>query len=124
MDESKKIKEKFDVLYEEWQKVIQDPKIQISSRPRDYINNEPYREIIRLGKCALPFILEKIAQGNFLMNQAAIEVSGLHLDKIVENEIRKIPSDRALFLADETPQFLSEQQKSELILKYAKKTNG
>ena len=124
MDESKKIKEKFDVLYEEWQRVIQDPKIQISSRPQDYTNNKPYREIIRLGKGALPFILEKIVQGNFLMNQAAIEVTGLHLDKMIKNEIGNSPSDRVAFMAEKTPQFLSEQQKSELILKYARKENG
>lgn len=121
MKEPKQTKEKFDALYEEWLKIIEDPKIQFSSRPQDYTNNKPYREIVGLGKDALPFILEKLAQGVFFMNQAAMEVAGLNLDSVIEKEA-KMPSDkRAAFMARETPQFLSEQQKSELILKYAKK---
>ena len=56
------IKEKFDALFAEWEKVIQEPKIQLSSRPQDYIKNEPYREIVKLGKDVLPFIMEKLEE--------------------------------------------------------------
>lgn len=52
-NEKKDIKEKFDALFTEWERVIQNPKIQFSSRPQDYIDNEPYREIAKLGKDAL-----------------------------------------------------------------------
>jgi hypothetical protein len=120
MEESKEIKEKFETLYEEWLKVIQDPKIQLSSRPQDYTNNVPYKEIVRLGKDALPFILEKITQGNFFMNQAAMELLDVNLNKLVEKEL-SLPSEKKVtFMAKEEPKFLSEQQKSELILKHAK----
>lgn len=86
MEKSKKIKEQFDALYAEWEKVIQDPKIQISSRPQDYTDNEPYRKIVKLGKDALPFISEKMEQGVFFMNEAALKITGNTVDKIIEEE--------------------------------------
>ena len=118
MEKSKKIKEQFDALYAEWEKAIQDPKIQFSSRPQDYIDNKPYREIAKLSKDILPFILEKIEQGVFFMNQAALEIAGIHLDKIIVEEKEKPAKERLNFLAEKIPEFLSEQQKSKLILKY------
>jgi len=118
MEKSKKIKEQFDTLYEEWEKVIQDPRIQLSSRPQDYIDNEPYREIVKLGKDALPFVSEKLEQGVFFMNQAALEIAGTQLEEIVEEENKKPSEERVSFFAEKTPEFLSEQQKSELILKH------
>ena len=118
MEKSKKIKEQFDALYAEGEKAIQDPKIQFSSRPQDYIDNKPYREIVKLGKDILPFILEKIEQGLFFMNQAALEVAGIRLDKIILEEKEKPAKERLDFLAKKIPEFLSEQQKSKLILKY------
>ncbi|MCJ7516327.1 MAG: hypothetical protein MUO89_10295 [Dehalococcoidia bacterium] len=118
MKESKSIKEKFNLLYAEWEEAIQDPKIQSSSRPQDYIDNEPYREIVKLGKDALPFILVKMKRGVFFMNEAALKIAGKNLDKIIEEESSKPARQRAKFLAKETPAFLSEQQKSELILKH------
>lgn len=127
MEKSKKIKERFDALYEEWVKVIQDPKVQASSRPQDYIDNEPYREIVKLGKDALPFILEKIEQGVFFMNQAALAITNSSLDEIIKEEKKKPPAKRVDFFAvkkaEEMPKFLSEQQKSKLILKYLQTQN-
>lgn len=120
MKSSKKKKEQFDALYAEWEEVIQDPKIQFSSRPQDYIDNEPYRKIVKLGKDALPFVLEKIEQGVFFMNQAALEIAETHLDRIIEEENKKPVREKVDFLAEKKPEFLSEQQKSKLILKYLK----
>ncbi len=117
MEKSKNIKEQFDALYAEWEKVIQDPKIQSSSRPKDYINNEPYRKIVKLGKDVLPFLLEKMDKGVFFMNEAALKIAGDNLDRIIFEETKKPVKDRMDFLA-EKPKFLSEQQKSKLILKY------
>ncbi len=117
MDKSKKTKEQFDALYAEWEKVIQDPKIQLSSRPQDYTDNEPYRKIVKLGKDALPFILEKLEQGVFFMNEAALKITGTTLDKIIAEEKKKPVKARVDFLAEKTPELLSEQQKSKLILK-------
>lgn len=121
MDKSKNIKEQFDALYAEWEKIVQDPKIQSSSRPRDYINNKPYQEIIKLGNDALPFILEKVEKGVFFMNEAALKIAGNNLDRIINEETKKPAEDRMDFLAEEKPEFLSEQQKSKLILKYIRR---
>lgn len=118
MEKSKDIKEKFDALYAEWEEVIQSPKIKASSNPHDYIDNEPYRAIVKLGKEALPLILKKIEEGVFFMNQAALEIAGTNLDKITEEENKKPVKAKVAFMAKKTPQFLSEQQKSELILKH------
>jgi hypothetical protein len=117
MDSNKK-KEIFNALYAKWEKVIQDPRIQFSSRPRDYTDNEPYREIVKLGKDALPFILEKIEQGVFFMNEAALKMAEISLDEIIEEEKNKPASKRIDFLVEKIPEFLNEQQKSKLILKH------
>lgn len=114
------VRAEFDRLYAEWEEHIKDLKIQLSSRPKEYVQVEPYREIVKLGKDALPFVLEKIADGVFLMNQAALELSGIDEQEILERERRLPVEDRAAFAAKEVPQFLSEQQKSELIIKHLK----
>jgi len=121
MDKREELKEQFDALYAEWLKVIQNPKVQISSRPQDYTNNEPYREIVEMGRNALPFIREKIEQGEFLMNEAALKIAELDLDKIIGEEAKRPSAERIDFLSEKIPKFLSEQQKSKLILKYIQK---
>lgn len=117
MEKSNKVKEQFDALYAEWEKVVQDPEVQISSRPQDYINNEPYRGIVKLGKDALPFILEKIEHGVFFMNDAALKISGKNLDQIIAEEKEKPLAAGLDFLVEKEPKFLSEQEKSKLILR-------
>lgn len=101
-DKNKEIKKKFDTLFAEWERVILDPKIQLSSRPRDYIDNEPYRELVRLGKDVLPFVIEKLEQGAFFLNQAVVDIAGLKMEDIVGKERR----------------FPSEQEKSTLLVKW------
>ena len=73
--EENAIREKCETLFRDWQGAIQDPKIRTSSRPEDYTKNEPYQEIIRLSKGALPFLIEKLEEGHFLLNQAVIEIA-------------------------------------------------
>lgn len=92
-DGNKEIKEKFDTLFVEWEKAIQDPRIQLSSRPRDYIDNEPYRELVKLGKDALPFVIEKLEQGVFFLNQAVADIVGMKMEDIIGKE-RRFPSEQ------------------------------
>jgi len=111
-------KKQFNATYKKWERAIQDPRIQLSSRPQDYTDIEAYQGIVKLGKEALPFILEKIEKGVFLMNQAALQLSGVDVEKLVEEETKQPVRKRVRFLAQrKKPAFLSEQQKSELILK-------
>jgi len=96
------IKKKFDTLFAEWERFIQDPKIQLSSKPQDYISNEPYREIVKLGRDTLPFIIEKLEQGVFFLNQAVVDITGIKMEEIIGKERR----------------FPSEQEKSDLLIKW------
>lgn len=100
--ENREVREKFDALFAEWEKIIRDPKIRLSSRPQDYVDNEPYREIVKLGKDALPFIMEKLEQGVFFMNQAVVNITGVKMEEIISKERR----------------FPSEQEKSDLLVKW------
>ncbi len=108
-NDNKKVKEKFDALFAEWEKAIQAAKIRLSSRPQDYINNKPYCEIVKLGREVLPFIIEKLEQvegswngGGFFLNQAVVEITGSKMEEIIGNDRR----------------FVSEQEKSALIVKW------
>jgi hypothetical protein len=101
-DEKRELKERFDALFAEWEKVILDPKVRLSSRPQDYLNNKPYREIVKLGEDVLPFIMAKLEQGIFLLNQAVVDIAGIKMEQIIGKE----------------QQLLSEQKKSDLILKW------
>ena len=92
-NDQRDINEQFDKLFAEWERVIQDPKIQLSSRPQDYIDNEPYREIVKLGRDALPLIMEKLEQGVFFMNQAVVEIAGLDMAEVVGRE-KRFPSEQ------------------------------
>jgi len=100
--EDKNIKEKFDALFADWEKAIQDPQIRLSSKPQDYTNNEPYRELVKLGRGALPFIMEKLEQGVFFLNQAVVEITDIKIDEII-GKARRFPS---------------EQEKSTLLVKW------
>ena len=102
--DDKKIRERFNTLFMQWEKVIQDPKIQLSSRPQDYVNNDPYREIVKLGNEALPLIMEKLEKGVFFLNQAVLDITRIKTQEIFGSERR----------------FLSEQEKSSLIVKWLK----
>ncbi len=97
------IGKRFDALFTDWEKTIQDPKIRISSRPRDYVDNEPYREMVKLGREVLPFIIEKLETGHFLLNQAVMDIAGIDIEEVVGKE--------RLFL-------LSEQEKSALLVEW------
>jgi len=101
-NENKQVKEKFDALFVTWEKLIQDPKIQLSSRPQDYIDNQPYREIVKLGSDALPFIIEKLERGVFFLNQAVLDITGVNMEEIISKDKR----------------FPSEQEKSLLLIKW------
>lgn len=118
MDNTAEIKKKFDDLYEEWQEVIRSPRIQASSNPDDYINNEPYQAIVKLGRDVLPLVLEKIKEGVFFMNQAVLDIKETDMNSLIENESKLPAGKRTVFMRTERPRFLSEQQKSEIILKH------
>lgn len=101
-EENQSIREKFDSLFLQWKEAIQDPKVQFSSRPRDYIDNDPYREIVKLGRDALPFIIEKLKEGEFFLNQAVVDITSVNMAEIISEERR----------------FASEQEKSTMLIEW------
>ena len=122
--EDKGIKAQFKKLFSEWEEYVKKPEVTASSNPDDYTDNEPYREIVRLGKEVLPFVLEKVEAGVFFMNRAALDILSLDIDSVIAEEMELPKSARTDFMAKESPQFLSEQQKSELILWAARRKAG
>jgi hypothetical protein len=100
--EKNEIEKKFHTLFAEWEKVIQSPEISYSSRPREYIDNEPYRSIVKMGSEVLPLLIEKLEEGVFLLNQAIIDITGAKEEVIYGKERR----------------FLSEQEKSKYLIKW------
>jgi hypothetical protein len=55
---------------------------------------------VKLGRGALPFIIEKLEQGIFFLNQAVVEITGVEFGEISDKELR----------------FPSEQEKSALLV--------
>lgn len=100
--ENSKIEKEFDIFFSEWQKAIQAPDIQLSSRPQDYTENEPYLNIVKLGEGALPLVIDKLQQGIFLLNQAVFDITGKNEEEVFGKENR----------------LMSEQEKSKYIVEW------
>lgn len=95
------MKRKFVILYNQWQNYINKPEIKISSRSQDYTNCKPYKEIVKLGKPALPYLIEKLKEGEltlwkegqFFLWYAIRDITGVDLSKkyksFSEQEIAK-----------------------------------
>lgn len=63
--------ERFEQLYGEWTRSLQQSTTPYSSSDRDFIQNPPFEAIVDLGPDALPFIMEKLrsdAQAHFLIH--------------------------------------------------------
>ncbi len=109
---NKEIKKKFDVFFVEWEKIVESLKTQVSSsiKLKSYVDNEPYQEIVKLGKDALPLIIEKLEQGVSLLNNAFLDITGVEMDEVFgkERDALNIPKFR----------LLSESEKSALIIEW------
>lgn len=93
------IQKQFVDLYNRWQEYMGKPEVKVSSRSQDYINCKPYRDMVNLGKDALPLLIQKMKEGKsnswkdgqFFLWYAVREISGIDLVKpdevIVEQEI-------------------------------------
>jgi hypothetical protein len=89
-------KEEFIKLYNQWQIFLSNPspKLSVSSRSEDFIDCEPYRKIIALGKPVILFLIEKMEEGRlsgwrggqFLLWHAVRDISGVDLSKKAEDK--------------------------------------
>lgn len=97
------IKAAFEKYYQEWSELIRTtPEIMLSSNTVDYVTNEPYEGIINLGKPVLPHIMEKLRLGEFHLNHAVFEITGLDLSDVVPDP----------------EEFYSEQEISDFLLEW------
>ncbi len=71
------VRNTFDRLFKEWDELIHSTPLSFSSIPQDYVNTEPCKQMIELGNDALPFFIEKIEGGQFLLNNAIFQITGL-----------------------------------------------
>ena len=76
-EDSKKVT--FELYYQEFKNFQNKPDVQITSDIRTHINCEPFRQIIAGGKDNLPFIIEKIRDGDFFLNYAMEEITGVSI---------------------------------------------
>jgi hypothetical protein len=120
MPKSKLTRRRFDAVFAKWEKAIKAPEIAVSSNPKSYTDIKEYKDIIKLGKDALPFVMDKIKGGVFFMNEAALKLSRKKMGDLVAAE-KKIPlKKRMKVLTTRKKVFLSEQDESKLILKHIK----
>lgn len=98
----------FNKLFAEWKQATRDFMVQLSSKPEDYTNNEPYAAIVALGEAALPFLVEKLEEGEFLLYRAILDILGVRLEELVARDL----------------QFESEQRKSEELIEWWRRRIG
>lgn len=69
------LKSTFDGLYKQWQQDQKDPKIQMSSNPADYCSGEAFAALSKLGPQSLPFVIDKMVEGDHFSQYLAVAVS-------------------------------------------------
>lgn len=99
------IRSKFERYFSEW--LEETKRHKFSSLAEAYLENEPYRKIIAMKYDALPYIIEKLDEGYFLLNKSILQITGLKLTDIAEKKL--IP--------------LSEQEISKLLIKWWKRNH-
>ncbi|MCP3998540.1 MAG: hypothetical protein GY722_26250 [bacterium] len=76
----------FDQLYAELEEYRETSPALISSRTSDQNDCEAFREIVGRGEEFLPQIVEKIEEGDFFLNQAMEEVTGIDIREVFPDE--------------------------------------
>jgi hypothetical protein len=76
----------FERLYSRLKEFQQKESVQISSRTKDYLDCDAYRQIVGRGRCYLPYIVDKIGSGDFFLNQAMNEITGVNIYDYYRNE--------------------------------------
>ncbi len=76
----------FDQLYQELREYRQAPEVKFSSSTSDHNDCEAFREIVARGDEFLPRIVAEIEKGDFFLNQAMKEITGLNVLEIYPDE--------------------------------------
>lgn len=70
------MRREFSAYYSELLEYRKKPEVMVSSRPSDHNNCEAFRKIVKKGKVFIPFIIEKMKEGDFFLSQAMEEIIG------------------------------------------------
>lgn len=76
----------FNWLYWKLQWFRRSSAVKISSRPEDHNDCEAFRRIVARGEDFLPFIVEKLEEGDFYLNQAMREITGVDVRALYPDE--------------------------------------
>lgn len=78
------VEEKFYEYFNKWIKDLDKNIVNINSNSETYRESIYYEKMIELGKDALPFIIEKLDDGHFLLNHAISEITKLNFSDLTE----------------------------------------
>ena len=73
------IKTKFVKHFEEWKKELEQDSNSFSSNFTHICNTDDYKAIIKLGKPALPYLIQKLREGYFLLNDAVSSIAQIDI---------------------------------------------
>ena len=76
----------FERLYRELQRYRRSWAVKVSSRTDVHNDCEAFRKIVARGEDFLPFIVEKIEEGDFFLNQAMMEITGVNVRALYPDE--------------------------------------
>ena len=79
-------KKSFERLYRQLQKYRRSWAVRASSRTDVHNDCEAFRKIVARGEVFLPFIVEKIEEGDFYLNQAMWEITGVDVHAFYPDE--------------------------------------
>ncbi|MFV8753330.1 hypothetical protein ACNOYE_22505 [Nannocystaceae bacterium ST9] len=71
------LRAEFEAHYATWQTFLATPRIRRSSSLRPIVEHPDYLAMIAMGDHALALVMEKLAAGDFLMNDAAKQITGV-----------------------------------------------
>lgn len=78
------IRNRFEKYFAEWLQESSGQRPPLSSH-LDHYTSDKLEKIIELGKEALPFIIKKMKQGHFILNQAISEITKIHVTEIEQS---------------------------------------
>ena len=73
------IEAKFVAYFEEWKKELEEDSNSFSSNSADLRNTGSYKNIIKLGKHALLYLIQKLREGYFLLNDAIANITQIDI---------------------------------------------
>jgi hypothetical protein len=73
------VTEEFERHYQAWQSFVDSPKMRLSSDTYQLTNHPEYQAIVAMGKKALPLVIAKLAEGDFLMVNAVEQITRINV---------------------------------------------